>query len=150
MLEAGSKINVIPGEATAWVDGRLAPGQTKHSFQDEIGSLLGEGVTVEVDQYSPPIEASIESPLYQTIVDVVNRYEPDARVIPALMTGGTDAKHILPRRPETMVYGFMPMKQSPGEEEGSLIHGHDERVTVANLLFATKVLYDVVVQFCTD
>ena len=150
MLDAGSKINVIPGVATAWVDGRLAPGQTRHSFLDEIGSLLGEGVTVEVDQYSPPIEASIESPLYQTIVDVVNRYEPDARVIPALMTGGTDAKHILPRRPETMVYGFMPMKQSPGEEEGSLIHGHDERVTVSNLLFATKVLYDVVVQFCSD
>jgi acetylornithine deacetylase/succinyl-diaminopimelate desuccinylase-like protein len=150
MLDAGSKINVIPGEATAWVDGRLAPGQTKESFLEEIDSLLGEGVTVEVDQYSPPIEASIESPLYRTIVDVVKMYEPEAQVIPALMTGGTDAKHILPRKSETMVYGFMPMKQSPGEEEGALIHGHDERVTVANLLFATKVLYDVVVKFCTD
>jgi len=150
ILDAGSKINVIPGEAVGWVDGRLAPGQTKESFLEEIGPLLAEGVTVEVDQYSPPIEASIESPLYNTIVDVVKKFEPEARVIPSLMTGGTDAKHILPRRPNTMVYGFMPMKQSPGEEEGTLIHGHDERVTVDNLLFATKVLYDVVVKFCTD
>lgn len=150
ILEAGSKINVIPGEAVAWVDGRLAPGQTQASFLSELEPLLGEDVTVEVDQYSPPIEASIESDLYRTIVDVVGEHEPDARVIPALMTGGTDAKHILPRRPDTLVYGFMPMKQSPGEEEGSLIHGHDERVTVDNLVFATRLLYDVVVKFCTD
>lgn len=150
MLEAGSKINVIPGEAVAWVDGRLAPGQTQESFLEEIRPHLGEGVSVEVDQYSPPIETTIESPLYRTIVDVVGEYEPDAKVIPALMTGGTDAKHILPRWPETLVYGFMPMKQLPGEEEGSLIHGHNERVTVDNLLYATRVLYDVVVKFCTD
>ena len=150
MLDAGSKINVIPGEAVAWVDGRLAPGQTGETILAEIEPLLGEDVTVEVDQYSPPIEATIESPLYETIVDVVGSHEPDARVIPALMTGGTDAKHILPRRPDTLVYGFMPMKQREGEEEGSLIHGHDERVTVENLLFATRVLYDVVMEFCTD
>ena len=150
MLDAGSKINVIPGEAVAWVDGRLAPGQTDETILAEIEPLLGEDVTVEVDQYSPPIEATIESPLYETIVDVVGSHEPDARVIPALMTGGTDAKHILPRRPDTLVYGFMPMKQRDGEEEGSLIHGHDERVTVENLLFATRVLYDVVMEFCTD
>jgi acetylornithine deacetylase/succinyl-diaminopimelate desuccinylase-like protein len=150
MLEAGSKINVIPGEAVAWVDGRLAPGQTQESFLEELRPHLGEGIAVEVDQYSPPIEATIESPLFETIVDVVGAYEPSAKVIPSLMTGGTDAKHILPRWPDTLVYGFMPMKQSPGEEEGSLIHGHNERVTVDNLMFATKLLYDVVVRFCTD
>ncbi len=150
ILEAGTKINVIPGEAVAWVDGRLAPGQTQESFLAEIGPLLGEGVSVEVDQYSPPIEATIESPLYQGIVDALSCREPDAHVIPALMTGGTDAKHIFPRWPETLVYGFMPMRQISGEEEGSLIHGHNERVTVDNLLFATKILYDVVARFCTD
>ncbi len=150
LLEAGSKINVIPGEAVAWIDGRLAPGQTQESFLEEIRPLLGEGVSIEVDQYSPPIEATIESPLYQTIVEVIGNYEPDAKVIPSLMTGGTDAKHILPRSPDTLVYGFMPMKQSQGEEEGPLIHGHNERITVDNLLFATRVLYDVVVKFCSD
>jgi acetylornithine deacetylase/succinyl-diaminopimelate desuccinylase-like protein len=150
MLEAGSKINVIPGEAVAWVDGRLAPGQNQESFLDELRPHLGPYVEVEVDQYSPPIEATIESPLYETIVDVLLRREPNAKVIPALMTGGTDAKHILPRRPDTLVYGFMPMRQVRGLEEGSLIHGHNERVSVDNLLFATQVLYDVVVRFCTD
>ena len=150
MLDAGSKINVIPGEAVAWVDGRLAPGQTQESFLDELRPYLGDDVVVEVDQYSPPIEATIESPFYETIVETLGEHEPGARVIPALMTGGTDAKHILPRRPETLVYGFMPMKQVPGEEEGPLIHGHNERVSVDNLMFATRVLFDVVTRFCTD
>lgn len=150
MLDAGTKINVIPGEAVAWIDGRLAPGQTEASFLEELSPHLSEGVSVEVDQYSPPIEATIASPLYETIIDVMQEREPDAMVIPALMTGGTDAKHILPRWPDTLVYGFMPMKQSPGEEEGALIHGHNERVTIDNLMFATKTLYDVVIRFCSD
>lgn len=149
ILEAGSKINVIPGEAVAWLDGRLAPGQTDESFVKEIEPLLGEGVTVEVDQYSQPIEADINSPLYETIVSVVAEHDPDATVIPALMTGGSDAKHILPRKPETQVLGFVPLKQKKGEEEGQLIHSHNERITVENLLYSTRVLYDVTVRFST-
>ena len=148
MLEAGSKINVIPGEAVAWVDGRLAPGQTDMSFLEEISQFLGDHLTVEVDQYCPPIEADTDSPLYETIVAVMGEHDPNAVVVPALMTGGTDAKHILPRKPQTQVLGFMPMKQTPCEEEETLIHGHDERVSVDNLLFATRIIHDVVKTFC--
>ena len=51
-------------------------------------------------------------------------------VVPSLTTGGTDAKHICPRRPGAQVYGFMPYRQQPGLEEMQLIHGNDERTTV--------------------
>lgn len=148
MLDAGSKINVIPAEATAWVDGRLAPGQTDESFLAEIRPLIGEDIEVIVDQYSPPLEASADSPLYRTVVEVMAERDPEATVVPGLMTGGTDAKHIVPRRPNTQVYGFMPYLQAPGEEEMSLIHGHDERTSIENLLFGTQVLYDIVSRFC--
>jgi acetylornithine deacetylase/succinyl-diaminopimelate desuccinylase-like protein len=148
ILDAGSKINVIPGEAVAWLDGRLAPGQTAESFAEEIRPLLGDHVEIEVDQYCPPIEADIDSPLYETIVSVVGEHDPEATVIPALMTGGTDAKHILPRKPETQVLGFMPAKHKDRGDEGPLVHGHNERISVENLLYGTRVLYDVVVRFC--
>lgn len=150
MLQAGQKINVIPAEASAWVDGRLAPGQTDDSFFEEIRPLVGDDVRFEVDQYSPPLEAGIDSPLYRTIVDVMADHDPGARVVPSQSTGGTDAKHICPRRPATQVYGFMPYRGAPGEEEWQLIHGHDERTSVGNLLFATRVLYDVVLRFCAE
>lgn len=148
ILAAGQAINVIPTEATAWIDGRLAPGQTDASFEAEIRSHVGDEIDLIVDQYSPPLEASTNSPLYRTIVQVMAERDPDAVVLPALMTGGTDAKHICPRWPEVQVYGFMPHRQAPGEEEMNLIHGHDERVSVENLAFATRVLYDIVTRFC--
>ena len=149
ILEAGSKINVIPAEATARIDGRLAPGQTDKSFEAEIRPYIGDEIEIVVDQYSPPLEADTHSPLYQTIVDVMGDHDPEAVVVPALMTGGTDAKHICPRWPHVQVYGFMPHRDAPGEEEMNLIHGHDERTSVENLMFATRILYDVVCRFCT-
>jgi acetylornithine deacetylase/succinyl-diaminopimelate desuccinylase-like protein len=150
MLSAGSKINVIPTEATAWIDGRLVPGQTGEIFLADIRRVVGDEIDIVVDQYTPPLEMEIESPLYQTIVSVMAEHEPNALVVPSLMTGGTDAKHICPRKPDTQVYGFMPYCQIPGQTEAELIHGHDERTSVENLVFATKILYDVVCRFCED
>lgn len=147
MLQAGTKINVIPAAATAWVDGRLAPGQTQESFVAELRPYIGDDVEIQIDQYSPPLEASSESPLFQTVVEVMAQHDPAAPVVPSLMAGGTDAKHICPRRPHTQVYGFMPYRQHPGLEEMSLVHGHDERTSVENLLFATRVIYDIVCRF---
>ena len=147
MVQAGSKINVIPGEATAWIDGRLVPGQTAESFATELRTFVGDEVAIEIDQYTPPLEASSDTPLFQTIVEVMQEHESDAPVLPYLMPAGTDAKHIVPRRPETQIYGFMPYRQQPGEEEMELIHGHDERTSVEELLFATQVLYEIVCRF---
>lgn len=148
ILAAGTKINVIPGEATAWIDGRLAPGQTQESFLAELSAIVGDGLRFEVDQYSPPLEARAEGGLYEVIEAVMARHDPQAPVVPSLSTGGTDAKHIVPRRPGTQVFGFMPYRQRPGVEELRLIHGHDERTAVDELSFATRVLYDVVTTYC--
>lgn len=146
-LQAGSKINVIPSEATAWIDGRLAPGQTQEDFLRELRALTGDRVEIDIDQYSPPLEASADAPLFRCIQEVMEVVDPGVPVIPSLSTGGTDAKHIVPRRPQTQVFGFMPYRQAPGLEEEHLIHGHDERTPVSELVFATRVLFDVVCHY---
>ena len=144
MLSAGSGINIIPAEATAWIDGRLAPGQTQESFLAELRAVVGEELDLEVDQYSPPLEAQAAGVLYDTIAAVMARHEPEAPLVPVLSTGGTDAKHIVPRRPGTQVYGFMPYRQQAGSGELGLLHGHDERTSIDELLFATRVIYEIV------
>ena len=53
-------INVIPSEASAAIDGRLAPGQTKESFLAELRGQIGEELEIEVDQDSPPLEADAD------------------------------------------------------------------------------------------
>ena len=148
MLEAGSKINVIPGEATAFVDGRLVPGQNADSFCEELRRHIGNDVEIAIDQLTEPLEMAADGAFFDTIVEVMGKYDDEAPVVPSMMTAGTDAKHIFPRRPQTRVYGLTPYRQAPGEEEMNLIHGHDERISVENLVFATRVIYDIVCRYC--
>ena len=148
MLSGGTKINVIPGEATAFMDARLAPGQTAASLIAELRPHLGDDVEIEIDQYTEPLEMGAKGELYDTITAFMAEWDAEAPVIPAMMTGGTDAKHIFPRRPQMAVYGFTPFRQLSGNEEMNLIHGHDERISVDNLMFATRLIYDIVARFC--
>jgi acetylornithine deacetylase/succinyl-diaminopimelate desuccinylase-like protein len=150
IISAGRQINVIPSEATACIDGRTVPGATDESFLAEIQPYLGEKVEVEVLQYSTALEASTDSPLYRTIERVMAEHDSDAAVVPLLSTGATDAKHIITRHPDTQIYGFIPAREDPDPTARDLLHAHDERVSVENLLFGTHVLYNIVCGFGTN
>ncbi len=145
VLHAGSKVNVIPSTATARVDGRVLPGFDREMFYAELEPLLCEGVELEFTDWGPPLEAPVESPLFDTIREVMAEHEPEATLVPSMLTGATDAKHIV--RLGTRVYGFTPLKWEGDESLLSLAHAHDERVSVNSLLFSTRVLYDVVERF---
>ena len=119
MLQAGTNINVIPAEAAAWIDGRLAPGQTQESFIEELRTFIGHDARIEVDQYSPSLEASTDTELYRTITTIMRQHMPNAHLVPCISTGGTDAKHLCPRRPHVQVYGFMPYRQAPARRRCS-------------------------------
>ncbi|HEY2512142.1 MAG TPA: M20/M25/M40 family metallo-hydrolase, partial [Polyangiaceae bacterium] len=41
ILAGGRKVNVIPGKATIDLDGRILPGQTAHSFLEELREAMG-------------------------------------------------------------------------------------------------------------
>ncbi len=49
MLNAGYKVNVVPGEATAHVDGRFLPGY-EDEFFDTLAELVGDGITHRLRQ----------------------------------------------------------------------------------------------------
>jgi acetylornithine deacetylase/succinyl-diaminopimelate desuccinylase-like protein len=78
---------------------------------------------------------------------VIGEYEKGAVLVPGLITGGTDAKRL--QGLGIKVYGFVPM-QYEGASMSGLAHSHDERVSIANLEFGTRVLYDVVRRFCAS
>jgi len=150
VLRAGEKINVIPSEASVWVDARLVPGSDPASFASRVReelSSLGGRVELEVTDAGSGLEADPDSVLYRCMADVIAREDPGATLVPFLSTGGTDAKHLC-RRSGVRVYGFMPMRPDPRAPRGSLIHGHNERISVENLVFGVRVLYGVVRRFC--
>ncbi len=144
MLTSGSQINVIPSEAVAYIDGRILPGQTLESYLKELHTIFGPDCEIEFIHPAIALEADPASPLFEVIKDVLHEYAPTATVVPSLLTGGTDAKHV--SRLGTKVYGFAPMLYAGNNGWGG-IHGHDERINVKAMQWGTRVLYDVVEKF---
>jgi acetylornithine deacetylase/succinyl-diaminopimelate desuccinylase-like protein len=144
IIHGGHRINVIPGEIVCDVDGRTLPGQDPAAFIQQARELLEPlGVEVEASgRGSSGIEADPDSPLFDTIREVMQEVDPGCDVVPFLVSGGTDAKSI----PGVKVYGFNPGLYSPEEMNGA--HNHDERVSIDNLAFATRALFDITTRYC--
>ena len=135
-LDAGYKVNVVPGTAQAQVDGRFLPGHEDEFFAT-LAELLGEGI--EVDYLSH--QHAVESPYTGDIVTAINASllaeDPDAMVAPYLMSGGTDGKHWAKLGIEC--YGFTPLRLPADLDFTGLFHGVDERVPVDALEFGARV-----------
>ena len=145
ILQAGTKINVIPAEAVAQVDCRVLPGTTADSIASEVRAVVGAGVDIEFGHFSPAQESDPASPLLGTIREVVADHVPGAIVVPGLITGGTDARFVT--KLGTKVYGFIPTRYE-GPAMMGLAHAHDERISVANLTFGLNVISDITRKFC--
>ncbi|MFE6102072.1 M20/M25/M40 family metallo-hydrolase [Streptomyces laurentii] len=137
MLEAGYKVNVIPGQAVAYVDGRMLPG-AEEEFVETMDRLTGPDVAWEFHHREVPLQAPVDSPTFAKLRAAVEHFDPAGHVIPFSMTGGTDAKQF--SRLGITGYGFTPLKLPPTLDYGALFHGVDERVPVDALHFGVRVL----------
>lgn len=145
-LAAGARVNVVPEEAVAEVDGRYLPGVTREEFIDEIRRAVGDLVELEVTQDQPPVETRPGTPLWDAIVEVMGRAVPGCRVAPYMITGFTDAKHYA--RAGIATYGFAPVKLKADEPFTALYHAVDERISIEGLEAGTSWLYQLVHDFC--
>ncbi|WP_078910353.1 M20/M25/M40 family metallo-hydrolase [Streptomyces sp. NRRL S-87] len=137
MLEAGYKLNVIPGHATAYVDGRMVPGG-EDEFRATLDRLTGPDVDWDFHHREVALEAPVDSSTYAVLRAAVEHFDPDGHVVPFCMAGGTDAKQF--SRLGITGYGFSPLRLPPGFDYWSLFHGVDERVPVDALHFGVRVL----------
>ena len=137
MLQAGYKVNVVPGDARAWVDGRVLPGR-REEFEETIGKLLGSEVAWEYEHQEVALEAPTDGPIFAAMADALRAADPGAVVVPYLMAGGTDAKQF--SRLGIVGYGFGPLRLPPGFDYKAMFHGVDERVPVEALEFGVEVL----------
>lgn len=137
MLDAGYKHNVIPGEATARVDGRFLPGYEDEFFAT-LAELCGDGVTLDAVAHEPTWEMPHEGALVDAMTRSLLAEDPDALVAPYLMSGGTDAKYFT--RLGIRTYGFAPLRLPDDLDFTALFHGVDERVPTDALEFGSRVL----------
>jgi acetylornithine deacetylase/succinyl-diaminopimelate desuccinylase-like protein len=137
MLKAGYKANVIPATAEAVIDCRVLPGR-RAAFEREIDELIGPDITrewiAELDSY----ETTFDGDLVDSMNAALLAADPQARTVPYMLSGGTDAKafaHLGIR-----CFGFIPLRLPPELDFAALFHGVDERVPVDSLRFGTRVL----------
>ncbi|MDT0566807.1 M20/M25/M40 family metallo-hydrolase [Streptomyces sp. DSM 3412] len=137
MLDAGYKINVIPGEAVAHVDGRYLPGG-EDEFRETLDRLTGPDVEWEYEHREVALQSPVDSATYARMRAAVEEFAPEGHVVPYCMPGGTDAKQF--SRLGITGYGFSPLKLPEGFDYAALFHGVDERVPVEALHFGVRVL----------
>ncbi|GAA3150420.1 M20/M25/M40 family metallo-hydrolase [Streptomyces echinatus] len=137
MLEAGYKVNVVPGEAVAYVDGRFLAG-TEEEFAATLDKLTGPDVHWEYAHKEVALEAPVDAPLFGRMRAAVEEFAPGGHVVPYCMSGGTDAKQF--SRLGITGYGFSPLKLPADLDYQALFHGVDERVPVEALHFGVRVL----------
>jgi acetylornithine deacetylase/succinyl-diaminopimelate desuccinylase-like protein len=137
MLKAGYKANVIPATAEAVIDCRVLPGR-QAAFEREIDELIGPGITREWISALSSYETSFDGDLVDAMNAALLVVDPEARIVPYMMSGGTDAKAFAELG--IRCFGFVPLRLPPGLDFAALFHGVDERVPVDALQFGARVL----------
>ncbi|MEV8637536.1 M20/M25/M40 family metallo-hydrolase [Streptosporangium sp. NPDC051023] len=137
MLQAGYKVNVIPGTATAHVDGRFLPGH-REEFLETVDRLLGPKITREFVNIEDAPSAPLDSPFFGRLCAAIVAEDEGARPVPYVMSGGTDAKSFAGLG--IRGYGFAPLRLTPDLDYFGMFHGVDERVPVEGLEFGVRVL----------
>lgn len=137
MLEAGYKANVIPGSASAVIDGRFLPG-----YEDELNKtireIIGPDISIETISRDIALEIEFEGGLVEAMCKAITTFDPEGIPVPYLMSGGTDNKAL--SELGIIGYGFSPLQLPADLDFMALFHGVDERVPISGLEFGVKVL----------
>lgn len=145
MIKGGLKENIVPDYCELTLDCRILPGKTVDDLKNEINEVL-KGLDFELEVVGGNVgsESSRETILYEVIEKVLYKYVPNALLVPVMSTGATDSRYFRLMLNSTC-YGFWPTSpESTLEKLIPLIHGIDERISVKDIEFSIRVLYDIV------
>ncbi len=146
-IEGGVKTNVIPDEVTIEVDIRTLPGETDADVEEHLRTAIGEELMHKVESeiiHSDPSSASPSgTPLWASLERSMLAAYPEARVLPSIVTGGTDSRFF--REKGVVAYGAGLLSPSIDTSEFfKRFHGHDERIDIASLRMTTRLWLDVI------
>ena len=131
MLQGSPKENVLPQDAAAWINYRIAPGDTSAGVMAKAKAAVA-GLPVTLGWVDPPFEpspvSSTSSDGWKALAAVAGAVT-GAPVAPSLVTAGTDSRFLQPVASD--VYRFQPMDF--GDKDIEAIHGTNEHLTLTNL-----------------
>lgn len=144
MVQGSDKINVIPSQAEAGLDGRLLPGYKPDDLINELRSIVGPEVEFEVIRHDPG-PAGLDMGLFDVLARILSESDPHGEPIPLLLSAVTDGRFF--SRLGIQTYGFLPMCLPSDFNFTQAIHAANERIPVDALMFGAETLYHVLQQF---
>jgi acetylornithine deacetylase/succinyl-diaminopimelate desuccinylase-like protein len=140
MLDSGYKPNVIPERAEAVLDCRLLPDTKPEAFIEYLRQAIDDPeIKLEIIQApedGPP--SPTDNVLFRAMRRAAAQVYPDVVITESMTIGGTDSRFF--RRRGVPAYGFFPVLVS--KQLTASVHGVDERIPVADLGKAVRVIYE--------
>jgi acetylornithine deacetylase/succinyl-diaminopimelate desuccinylase-like protein len=141
VAHGGTKTNVIPDRVVLEIDVRTLPGQTSADLRKLMSDALGElaaDVELSIIQENTASVSSPDTPLWDSLERAARRLKPEARCIPSLTTGGTDARVF--REIGIPAYGFGLFSDRMSYDQfQSMFHGNDERIDQDSLRLSVEL-----------
>jgi len=143
MIEGGTAANVLPAQASATVNVRIAVGETVASALDRIIRRIADRqVMVNVVEGSDPSpESPTDNVQFAAIRTAVEAGYPGVVTVPYVMMATTDSRHF--HTYATSVYRFAPLAMDAAQR--ATVHGVDESVDIDSLQHG-QVFYETLIR----
>ncbi len=147
VAHGGQKTNTIPDVIDLDVDIRTVPGTTQDDVETHLRNAIGDlydHVEISELQSSNPTQCAYGdgNPLWDAVTKHTQVAYPGAKLIPGLITGGTDGR--IYRERGSLAYGAGLFS---GEMDfatfGTRFHGNNERIDVASLGLSAEYFYGI-------
>ncbi len=144
ILQGSSSFNVIPGEVTVDLDGRLLPGFKPDDLIREVRAIGGDQCEIEVVRFDPG-PTTLDMGLFDTLAEILREADPQGVPCPLLLSGATDGRFFSQLGIQT--YGFLPMPLPKGFNFTHVVHAADERIPIEAVGFGTRAIYQALQRF---
>lgn len=144
VVNGGKKTNVIPSSIHLEMDGRVLPGFSSKDIIQEIQTVTGDDLALEVLQYSQN-DHQPDLSLFDFFAGVLNKLDPEGIPIPLLLSASTDARHFAKIGIQT--YGFIPMDLSEDFNLLKYIHAGNERIPISSYHFGIRAIQTALMEY---
>lgn len=142
VVTGSNKTNVIPAEAVAEIDIRLLPTANPDSVLATLKAIAAEPSIAWQTIMAPktPLENPVDTDLFRAIERAARDRDPGALVTTPMFTAASDRPTY--RKLGIVTYGLDPFKVESSEHQ-KMMHGNDERMSIENLGWGTRFIYDI-------
>ncbi len=146
MIQGGEKENVLPQEATAYVNFRILPGETVETVTEHVRTVIDNSdITIEPVgfNWNPSEVSDIESEQFRTVQRSIQTIYPDALTAPYLVVGATDSRYY--QTISNHVFRLSPMKIT--QTDLDTMHGTNERISKEGFMDVIRFYHEFVTTY---